>query len=96
MVKEDRATGKVEHFGSFAEGDVEVMRAAGPALFLAIDEARRREAARLHSAGHVLDVAMAALGHTMKPTKGYHFSDGCVAAGQHSSCRVHRCRPQPP
>ena len=31
----------------------------------------------MHSAGHVLDVAMALIGHAhLKPTKGYHFPDG--------------------
>ena len=32
--------------------------------------------ARIHSAGHALDVAMAALGYTIRPTKGFHFPDG--------------------
>lgn len=44
-----------------------------------IDEARRRLHARLHSAGHALDVAMARIGlggECLKPTKGYHFADG--------------------
>lgn len=44
-----------------------------------IDEARRRLHARLHSAGHALDVAMARIGlggECLKPTKGYHFQEG--------------------
>ena len=32
---------------------------------------------QVHSAGHVLDVAMGLIGHpSLKPTKGYHFPDG--------------------
>mmetsp|Transcript_2075 Transcript_2075/g.4759 ORF Transcript_2075/g.4759 Transcript_2075/m.4759 type:complete len:303 (+) Transcript_2075:30-938(+) len=41
-----------------------------------VDEPRRRLHARLHSAGHLLDVAMMALGFRWKPGKGYHFPDG--------------------
>ncbi|CAE7533647.1 alaS [Symbiodinium natans] len=41
-----------------------------------VDDARRRLCARLHSAGHLLDVAMMAAGFRWKPGKGYHFPDG--------------------
>ena len=42
-----------------------------------VDEAKRRLFARLHSAGHLLDVAMAKAGRTdLKPSKGYHFAAG--------------------
>lgn len=38
---------------------------------------RRRLHARLHSAGHAIDVAVAQAGHShLKATKGYHFADG--------------------
>ena len=32
--------------------------------------------ARLHSAGHLIDKAMTALGYNFAPLKGYHFLDG--------------------
>jgi Ser-tRNA(Ala) deacylase AlaX len=40
-----------------------------------IDENERRMLARVHSAGHLLDIAMMRAGRTdLKPSKGYHFS----------------------
>jgi len=48
---------------------------AGEKVKLEIDAARRRLHARLHSAGHALDVAVLRLGFELRPTKGYHFED---------------------
>jgi len=50
--------------------------AAGDAVELSVDEAHRRLAARLHSAGHLIDVAMRDSGVELPPTKGYHFPTG--------------------
>jgi len=50
--------------------------AAGATVECKVDEAVRRGAARLHSGGHLIDVAMSACGCTLQPTKGYHFSPG--------------------
>lgn len=74
MVKEDRTTGIVEHTGTVVSGSAVGLSEAE--VVLEIDEAKRRLYARLHSAGHALDVAMEALGYKLKPTKGYHFPDG--------------------
>ncbi|CAJ1385586.1 unnamed protein product [Effrenium voratum] len=41
-----------------------------------VDESTRRSNARLHSAGHLLDVAIFGLGFRWQPGKGYHFADG--------------------
>lgn len=41
-----------------------------------IDRAKRQLAARLHSAGHLLDAAVTAVGLNWVPAKGYHFPDG--------------------
>eukprot|EP00438_Fugacium_kawagutii_P010897 Skav211508 [mRNA] locus=scaffold352:49677:53305:- [translate_table: standard] len=41
-----------------------------------VDEAKRRLNARLHSAGHLLDVAIYALGFRWQAGKGYHFEEG--------------------
>ena len=43
---------------------------------LEIDGDWRVSCARIHSAGHALDVGMMALGYTIMPTKGYHFPEG--------------------
>lgn len=40
-----------------------------------IDENKRRLYARLHSAGHLLDIAVTALNLPLTPGKGYHFPD---------------------
>lgn len=62
------------------EGDAEPWLkavASGKAeVMCRVDEAERRMNARLHSAGHLLDVAIFALGFRWKPGKGYHFPDG--------------------
>jgi len=49
---------------------------AGTKVRCTVDEAFRRKNARLHSAGHLIDVAMARAGCSLRPTKGYHFSPG--------------------
>ena len=42
-----------------------------------VDEAKRRLFARVHSAGHLLDIAMSLAGRSdLKPSKGYHFAAG--------------------
>uniref|UniRef100_A0A7S4T0V0 Threonyl/alanyl tRNA synthetase SAD domain-containing protein n=1 Tax=Alexandrium monilatum TaxID=311494 RepID=A0A7S4T0V0_9DINO len=41
-----------------------------------VDEPRRLLAARIHSAGHLLDAAVTAVGLKWVPGKGYHFPDG--------------------
>ena len=75
MVKEDRATGIVGHQGSMLKGGLAELKSSSGGLVLGVDEARRRECARVHSAGHALDVAMIMVGHKhLKATKGYHVS----------------------
>lgn len=57
----------VHHFGKFAgEGKFE----AGQEAHLQIDEKRRKLNARLHSAGHLLDVVVKKLGQDWVPGKG--------------------------
>ena len=41
-----------------------------------IDEKSRRLFARIHSAGHLIDVAVDRLGLPLVPGKGYHFPSG--------------------
>lgn len=72
MAKENRQTGVVTHAGQVVSGAF----AVGDRVQLEADAAWREECAKLHSAGHALDVAMASLGLTaLTPTKGYHFPD---------------------
>lgn len=47
----------------------------GSEVTMVIDEAIRKLNARLHSAGHLLDVAVNRLKLDWKPGKGYHFAD---------------------
>ena len=51
--------------------------AEGSAVECHVDEAKRRLFARVHSAGHLLDIAMVRAGRNdLKPSKGFHFSEG--------------------
>ncbi|KAJ1455634.1 hypothetical protein M885DRAFT_616898 [Pelagophyceae sp. CCMP2097] len=67
-----RSGGRVAHSGTWGGA----MACVGDAAEVCIDADRRRLCARLHSAGHALDVAMARAGQTLPPAKGYHFPDG--------------------
>jgi Ser-tRNA(Ala) deacylase AlaX len=64
--------GIVHHIGTFEKGTF----TNGETVDLKIDEARRRLHARLHSAGHLLDVAVESLGKKWVAGKGYHFPEG--------------------
>jgi len=61
---------KVRHYGE-SSGDL-----AQGEVNLSVDESRRVHNAKLHSAGHLLDCAVAELGLKIKPTKGFHFPVG--------------------
>jgi Ser-tRNA(Ala) deacylase AlaX len=64
--------GQLLHFGNFEEGSF----AQNEVVKLEIMKERRMLNARLHSSGHLIDVAIQRLGLTLKPGKGYHFPDG--------------------
>lgn len=57
--------GTVHHFG---QGNLVV----GETVQLQVDASRRLENARIHTAGHLVDVAVKNLGIDLKPTKGFH------------------------
>lgn len=65
-------TGTVFHFGEFESGNFN----NGDLVKLEVDTDRRKLNARLHSAGHLIDIAAAKAGFGLKAIKGYHFSDG--------------------
>ena len=49
----------------------------GDEVSLKVDEVKRRLHARLHSGGHLLDIAMQRIGKTeLRPGKGYHYPAG--------------------
>lgn len=64
--------GIVNHIGVFESGAFE----PGQDVKLFVDETRRVLNSKLHSAGHVIDVAMKNIGLDFIPGKGYHFPDG--------------------
>lgn len=47
-----------------------------------VDEEKRRLYARVHSAGHLLDIAVNQLGYQWVPGKGYHFPTGAYVEYQ--------------
>ena len=66
-------TGTVLHFGTFQKESFSKENK----VTLEVDEKRRLLNARLHSAGHLLDVAVDNVGiQGLTPTKGYHFTEG--------------------
>ena len=71
MCKKDPG-GAVRHEGSAAAPSFTV----GAKVRCVIDGDPRVRNARVHSAGHLIDVAMGMSGMTLKPTKGYHFPNG--------------------
>lgn len=71
LVEEVRfVEGIVKHIGT---GHV---FAIGEQVTLKVDEPRRKLHMRLHSGGHVLDMAINRLGLDWKPGKGYHYPEG--------------------
>ena len=72
MVKKD-PRGVVRH-----EGPTEPNFSVGAKVTCTVDEAGRVKNSRVHSAGHLIDVAMtnAGMADKLRPTKGYHFTPG--------------------
>ncbi len=64
--------GVVRHSGRFEQG----MFHKGDVVECDVNKERRDFHSRLHSAGHVVDRAVAALNYPWIPGKGYHFPDG--------------------
>lgn len=64
--------GRVVHLGRFTKATFGV----GAAVHCQVSEQRRALHSRLHSAGHVVDMAVDRIGLGWVPGKGYHFPDG--------------------
>lgn len=69
----DRETGVVTHAGKMT-GTIPFE--VGKKVHVQVDADRRRILSECHTAGHVVDSAIARCDHIMPPTKGYHFLDG--------------------
>jgi Ser-tRNA(Ala) deacylase AlaX len=63
--------GTVHLLGEITEGTLK----PGDTVQCIVDTERRQVNTRIHSAGHVLDMAVKNLGYTWVPGKGYHFPD---------------------
>lgn len=73
VVQEVRYTdGVVKHIGYFEFGSMEV----GQVVKCSVDIERRKTNTRLHSIGHILDMALKKLELDWEPIKGYHFPEG--------------------
>lgn len=66
------AEGEVQHTGQFEHGRF----MEGETVTCSVNGERRALHTRLHSGGHVLDMAVNELGYSWKPVKAYHFPDG--------------------
>ncbi|MDO8622595.1 MAG: alanine--tRNA ligase-related protein [bacterium] len=64
--------GIVKHIGHTVRGPLH----AGDAVSCTVDRTRRELHSRIHSAGHVVDMAVHALHLPWVPGKGYHFPEG--------------------
>lgn len=64
--------GIVKHIGKILHGTI----ALHEQVTCAVDSVRRNLHSRLHSAGHVVDMAVSALNLAWTPGKGYHFPEG--------------------
>ncbi len=67
-----KESGVVYHIGDFSRDSF----TTGEQVQILVDGERRALHSKLHSAGHLLDVALENVGHLMEPTKGYHFPNG--------------------
>ncbi len=64
--------GIVKHFGKFETGIFNI----NDIVHCIIDQPRRELNSRLHSAGHIVDMAVNSLALNWIPGKGYHFPEG--------------------
>ncbi len=89
----DRETGVVTHAGTLISGhsssDEEPVAAAtfevGSRVQVSVDADTRRLLSECHTAGHVVDSAMARCGQNLPPTKGYHGWSICRVSRENSS-----------
>ncbi len=71
----DRATGVASHMGTLDSG-IQASSLIGKRVKVSVDGDNRRILSECHTAGHVVDMAMADCETMMLPTKAYHFLEG--------------------
>lgn len=64
--------GKILHAGNFINGNFEI----GQEVNLVVGETKRNLHSKIHSAGHLLDLAIQKLGLNWIPGKGFHYPQG--------------------
>lgn len=64
--------GIVKHIGTFSKGSLK----KGDQVSCLVEEERRKLHARVHSAGHIIDMAIHLLGYGWIPGKGFHYPEG--------------------
>lgn len=65
------------HIGTFEPNDSHAVFEKNAPVECNVSEKERRLYAKVHSAGHLLDIAMTRAGRPdLKPSKGYHFASG--------------------
>lgn len=69
----DKSDNLLWHVGNYINGQSFQL---GTEVEVRISEEARRLHARLHSAGHLLDIAVQRLGYPLVPGKGHHFPEG--------------------
>jgi Ser-tRNA(Ala) deacylase AlaX len=72
----DRSTGLAWHTCVFVPTTTTTLPNVGDVVRVLVDQDERRLLSECHTAGHVVDAAMARCDKVWKPTKGYHFLDG--------------------
>eukprot|EP00536_Pseudo-nitzschia_multiseries_P001393 jgi/Psemu1/250503/estExt_Genewise1Plus.C_180088 len=72
----NRATGIATHTGTVRCDAATANRWVGRTATVKVDADRRGVLSECHTAGHVVDAAMARCGTGLPPTKGYHFLEG--------------------
>jgi Ser-tRNA(Ala) deacylase AlaX len=65
--------GEVWHIVNNSQGKI----VDGEEVVITINKENRIRNSILHSAGHLIDMAVSNAGLNWKPRKGYHFADGC-------------------
>mmetsp|Transcript_4257 Transcript_4257/g.6442 ORF Transcript_4257/g.6442 Transcript_4257/m.6442 type:complete len:257 (+) Transcript_4257:7-777(+) len=73
QAEQDQELDNVWHIGKYLSSS---QFEADQPVTVQIDEGSRRTHAKIHSAGHLLDVAVKMLGYQLVPGKGYHFPQG--------------------
>lgn len=74
VTKTIKNEGRVLHLGSFVEG---ASFEAGAQVQLSVNKEFRELVSFLHSAGHLIDMAVRRVGLDWTPVKGSHFPDAC-------------------